>query len=103
MKYNKLVRDKIPQRLREAGITCELTIAVGKDLQQYHEAKVMEEFAEYMASRDPKELVDLLETVFALARNNHGISSTGLLTMAHDKRQTHGGFEEGIIMLEAKE
>jgi predicted house-cleaning noncanonical NTP pyrophosphatase (MazG superfamily) len=100
VKFNKLVRDKVPDGIRMEGLFCITEMKSGDELKEYHVAKIVEELAEYMVARDPFELVDVLEAVLACAQNNHGISRTGLLNMATDKCNKRGGFNDGVVLLE---
>lgn len=46
--YNKLVRDKIPEIIKNSGSTFEVTIVEGREKQDFLEKKLLEEVNEYL-------------------------------------------------------
>ena len=46
--YNKLVRDKIPEIIKETGAQCEYHVATGEDLKQALYNKLTEEINEFI-------------------------------------------------------
>lgn len=100
--YNKLVRDKIPQIIKEAGKTCNIRYADEKEQLKLLEEKLQEEVSEYMEAKNLEELADIMEVLFGLAKNI-GFSEERLLKCREDKRNQRGGFEEGVVLLEVYE
>ena len=105
IKYNKIVRDKIPQIIRITGGKCKTRITVDREeTVTYLIAKIKEE-AEELEKATTKggvmeELADLLECIYAIA-DNHYISLHKVLLMAEDKAVRKGKFTKGVILLEA--
>ena len=96
-KYNKLVRDLIPEVIKNSGKECEIDI-VGKDVRKdLIEAKLMEEVNEYLEDKNLEELADVMEVLFGLA-HNLGYSEEDLLNKRKEKLEERGGFKEGIIL-----
>ena len=58
--YNKLVRDKIPEIIEQAGKICTCTILSDEDYLVLLDKKLDEELAEYQESKSMEELADLL-------------------------------------------
>ncbi len=71
MKYNKLIRDKIPEIIKEAGWTPTLRILRKKEFLNAVKKKVLEEAGELIQAKDKKgiidEIVDLQELLDVLA------------------------------------
>ena len=96
-KYNKLVRDLIPEVIKNSGKECEIDI-VDKELRkELLEAKLMEEVNEYLEDKNLEELADVMEVLFGLA-HNLGYSEEDLLNKRKEKLEERGGFKEGIVL-----
>jgi predicted house-cleaning noncanonical NTP pyrophosphatase (MazG superfamily) len=94
----KLVRDRIPEIITEAGLVPVIETAPPEDYPRYVRAKLKEELEEYLGSGDVAELADLIEVVFA-ASALHGVGQTELLAIALDKRQQRGAFAKRLVWL----
>lgn len=94
--YQKLVRDRIPEIIREAGRNCEIEtlskIQYGFALRE----KLIEEAQEVKAALNQddliKELADLSEVIEAIIQEN-GISKEEILAEQKKRRNERGGFE----------
>ena len=98
IRYEKLVRDKIPQMIEEEGFIPN-TCALSED--EYIEAlrvKLTEEVQEYLSDRDAEELADILEVVYALA-NAQGIPQDTLEQIRKAKADARGGFEKRLWLI----
>lgn len=96
-KYNKLVRDKIPEIIRADGKECEVRIAKGKEKYYLLEKKLMEEVNEFLEDKNIDELADIMEVLFELA-NELGYSEEDLIRKRKEKKGERGGFKEGIVL-----
>ena len=67
MKYNKLVRDRIPEIIEASGKSCVTEILSDKAYLRLVDAKLDEELAEYHSDQTIEELADLLEVIYAAA------------------------------------
>ncbi len=67
MSQTKLVRDRIPQIIRDGGGQPLVRVADGEEYRALLRAKLVEEVQEFLASDDPEELADVLEVLHALA------------------------------------
>jgi predicted house-cleaning noncanonical NTP pyrophosphatase (MazG superfamily) len=98
MKYDKLVRDRIPEIISNRGdrpVTRILdTEAYGRALRD----KLREEVAEFIESGEVAELVDVLEVVYALAAEQ-GLGRSQIEDMRRQKLSNRGGFA-GRVFLE---
>ena len=99
--HNKLIRDRIPEIIRQAGRECEVETMSLKD---YHQAllnKLVEEAKEAVEA-DPdnlvEELADVYEVIDAIIANL-GIDKDTVLTKQGQKRQNKGGFTKKLRLL----
>ncbi len=99
--YNKLVRDKIPELIRQQGQNPILRILEDEEYTKCLEQKLDEEVAEYHRDRNLEELADILEVVFALAEDL-GASRELLMKVYQAKHDERGGFADRLFLI-AKE
>jgi predicted house-cleaning noncanonical NTP pyrophosphatase (MazG superfamily) len=97
--FNKLVRDRIPEVIERAGKRANVEALSDAEFLAAVDAKLQEELDEYLASGDPTELADLLETLYAasLAR---GVDRDELEQIRLKKRKERGGFELKLFLKE---
>ena len=100
-KYNKLVRDKIPEIIKASGKECEIEIAPKEERYGLLENKLQEEVGEFLEDKNLEELADIMEVLFGLA-HVLGYSEEDLLKMRDKKREERGGFKEGIVLKAVK-
>ncbi len=100
--YGKLVRDKIPDIISEQGRTpiCDIP-PHGKCLDMLA-AKLTEEAAEYLESREPEELADVLEVIHGILLHT-GMTFEYLEEIRRKKYDERGGFEKGIRLISVGE
>lgn len=99
--YNKLVRDKIPDIVSQAGKMPVTRIAAGEELAVLMKKKLMEEVLEYLNTGQPEELADILEVLRALAVG-HDMSWSNVETEAFSKREKRGGFDNGVVLVKVE-
>ena len=98
MKYNKLVRDKIPEIIEKNGAIAVTRTLTDEEYKVYLEKKLYEEVAEFHESKSIEELADILEVVYALGDTHWGI--TDLLVEWNRKTVERGGFTRKILLIE---
>ena len=96
-KYNKLVRDLIPEIIKADGKVCEYEIVEKEKHYELLEEKLKEETNEFLEDKNLEELADIMEVLFALAENL-GYSEEELLNKRGEKRLLRGGFKSGIVL-----
>jgi predicted house-cleaning noncanonical NTP pyrophosphatase (MazG superfamily) len=96
-KQGKLVRDKIPQIIRSKGQEPVIYIADADEYRIRLRDKLQEEVQEYLASdNDREELADILEVLYALARQA-GTDHEQLEKLRAAKAEKRGAFADRII------
>ncbi len=94
----KLVRDGIPDIIREdRRADAPYRIADPGEYRELLALKLREEVDEYLEGRDPLELADILEVVYALAEEA-GLTPATIEEMRRRKAEERGGFSERKVM-----
>jgi predicted house-cleaning noncanonical NTP pyrophosphatase (MazG superfamily) len=101
IKYNKLIRDKIPEIIQAAG-----KIAVFEELSNVNYytklvEKLQEETKEFVESDEIEELADLLEIICAIL-DCKGLNLNQLISIQEKKREINGGFAKKLLLTEVK-
>lgn len=102
MKYNKLVRDKIPEIIKSKGSIPITHIASDEEYQQKLKAKLQEEVDEFLEDSHEEELADILEVIYALC-DVYTFDKGKLEQLRIDKAEKRGGFKDKIILDEIKD
>ena len=97
--YNKLVRDNIPEIIKNSGM-CPVFKTLTDDMYiQMLDAKIDEELAEYKLDHSIEELADLLEVIFAVAEAR-GYSKAELEMARQRKAEERGAFVKKLFLIE---
>lgn len=91
----KLVRDRIPEIIRNDGKTPIIEILSNDEYLNELDMKLNEEVAEYQADKSIEEMADVLEVLFAICEAR-GHSVEDLLQVREMKREKRGGFMDRI-------
>lgn len=102
IKYNKLVRDKIPEVIESAGKKCTVEILSDEEYLKMVDAKLDEELAEYHKDENLEELADLLEILYAAAKAR-GYSVEELEKARAKKAEERGKFDKKLLLTEVVE
>lgn len=95
--YNKLVRDFIPEIIKENGKLCNTEVLSDDMYIKMLDEKLNEELLEYQESKDIEEIADILEVIYAIA-NARGYSVVQLEQIRKEKTDKRGGFEKKIFL-----
>ena len=98
-KYNKLVRDKIPEIIESQGKRCKVYVAVNEDYQQRLKDKLQEEVQEFLKDPCVEELADIEEVLLSIAEINRWDISGARIA----KNFTRGGFWRRYVLQEVSE
>jgi predicted house-cleaning noncanonical NTP pyrophosphatase (MazG superfamily) len=97
--YNKLVRDRIPQLIRESGRDCSSRIL---NEEEYYDAlldKIVEEIEEYRLSGNEEELADVFEVLDCLVElKEYEPMHIDYLKLI--RREARGSYKERIQLVE---
>jgi len=96
--FNKLIRDKVPDIINKSGKSCELQALNDEEYTRYLDIKLNEEVYEYFESKNPEDLIDVVEVIYAIAKNR-GISLEEFETIRNTKLQTDGGFDKRLMLM----
>ena len=100
--YNKLVRDLIPDIIKDSGNECRTRILSDKEYLKMLDAKLDEELAEYHRDQNVEELADLLELIQA-ATIARGFTLEELESVRAEKAKKRGGFDKKIFLIDVNE
>lgn len=99
MVHNKLVRDNIPNIIKESGHECKYRILNDKEFLEELKRKLVEESIEYCNSGDIEELADVFEVIgFILDCNNWTYDK--VYQVAHEKAEKRGVFYKKYFLEE---
>lgn len=100
MKYDKLVRDKIPEYIRKKGGKPITRIADDAEYWQKLKDKLREEIKEFDEAETIEEMADILEVIYAIC--GHKKFDRKMLEAARKKKaEERGGFKKKIILEES--
>ena len=101
-KFNKVIRDKIPEIIQKDGYTCNIQTLSDEKFLVEIEKKLSEEVTEYQNDKNPEELADILEVIYRIAQLK-GISKEELEKIRVKKLQDKGGFEKNLFLIDTSE
>ncbi len=97
IRYDKLVRDRIPEIVAKDGKVAATHVATDEEYAAKLREKLQEEVAEYLASGAADELADIAEVLRALAAAQ-GVDQATLDALRDRKAEERGGFSKRIIL-----
>lgn len=100
MKYNKLVRDKIPEYIKSKGGKPITHIADNAEYWQKLKEKLQEETAEFLEAESPEEFADILEVLDAVS-DFKKFNEEEIIKIRNKKAQERGSFKNKIILEES--
>ena len=100
-KYNKVIRDKIPEIIRNSGKKYSLKQLDDSSFLTELEKKLIEELNEYVKSKDVEELADLLEVIYRISELR-GVNPDELEKIRQDKAEKRGKFSNNLFLIDAE-
>ena len=101
IKYNKAIRDKIPEIIADSGKKYNLKQLDDEPFLAELEKKLIEEVNEYAENKDVEELADLLEVIYRISELK-GVSSDELDKIRIDKAEKRGKFASNLFLIDAE-
>lgn len=95
--YNKLVRDNIPEIIRNSGETPHISFLDDASYLKELRKKLLEETNEFLESEEIVELADILEVIEALAKAK-GISLDEIMNLKIKKSIKNGAFDKRLFL-----
>lgn len=101
-KYNKLVRDKIPENIEAKGKKCSYYVLEEDKYKKELDKKLLEEANEFIVDHSIEEMADLIEVVEAIQKTHH-LEKEEIEKVRLDKKSKKGGFDEKLYLVEVEE
>ena len=98
MKFNKLVRDKIPEIIKAQGQHPNFQILSEEKYLFELDRKLCEEMQEYQESKDLEELADMLDVIYAICQAR-GHSIDELSELQKRKCENKGAFSKKYFLI----
>lgn len=96
-KYNKLVRDRIPEIIEKDRKKAVYHILSEEEYITELEKKLLEEVKEYQEDKNLEELADILEVLHSICKAR-GYTLEELEAKRKEKEEARGGFQEKIFL-----
>jgi len=100
MKYNKLIRDNIPEIIVKKGGTPVTHIASDPEFEAKLLEKLAEEVQEFTESKSAEEMADIQEVLKALYEH-YGLNAESIEELRQKKAEERGAFNKRIILEES--
>jgi predicted house-cleaning noncanonical NTP pyrophosphatase (MazG superfamily) len=97
VKYDKLIRDKIPEKIESSGARYKLHVASDDEYWNKLKNKIIEEVNEFLKDPCAEELSDIMEVLYAIADLKFG-GRDELKRVRKEKFEKRGGFEKRLIL-----
>jgi predicted house-cleaning noncanonical NTP pyrophosphatase (MazG superfamily) len=100
--YNKLIRDKIPEVIENAGKTAIIRTLSASEYAKTLTDKLLEEVNEFIKDGTVEELADIAEVLLAILQQRN-VSVEEFEKKRIAKRDKCGGFEKRIFLIEVND
>lgn len=102
IKYEKLVRDMIPDLIKQSGRSYAVKVLRDEAYQDALIDKIVEEIGEFRTTRNEEELADLYEVLDCLVESME-YEPMHIDYLRIKKREARGSFKEGYFLVEVEE
>ena len=97
--YDKLVRDRIPQLIKESGRNCNSRILEGREYFDALLDKIVEEIEEYRVSEKEEELADVYEVLDCIVQWKE-YEPLHLDYLQLIRREERGSYQERVLLID---
>ncbi len=97
--YNKPIRDKIPEIIKESGKNCNVKKLDDSEFLVQLEKKLVEELTEYQESKNVEELADVLEVIYRISN----LKGFDLDKARLEKIEKRGKFEKNLFLIDTSD
>lgn len=101
-KYNKAIRDNIPDIIKKSGNSCNVKELPDSEFLSELEKKLDEELREYKESKSVEELVDIIEIIYRISELR-GTSTDDLERIRTKKANKLGAFDRNLLLIDTGE
>jgi len=105
IKYNKLIRDKIPEIIKNSGWDADIRVLGKKEYLEAIKKKFIEESKELVGAKTKKEvineIIDIQELVDVLI-SELGIAKSVLSRQQKAKNKKRGGFKKKLFLIKTE-
>ncbi|MDD3392772.1 MAG: nucleoside triphosphate pyrophosphohydrolase [Bacilli bacterium] len=101
MIFNKLVRDNIPNIIKNNGEEAIIRILDDNEYKHKLDEKLLEEVNEYLEDDNIEEIADILEVIEAILKYKK-VSQDDLKIVKETKKNKKGSFDKQIFLIETK-
>jgi len=98
--YNKAIRDKIPEIIRQSGKECNVKMLSDSEFLEKLEEKLREEVSEYQENKSLEEIADILEVIDRILEIK-GITKQKLEDIRIMKKDERGGFSKNLFLIDS--
>jgi len=98
IRYNKVIRDKIPDIIKKSGNECNVKTLSDEQFLIELEKKLREEVEEYLESESVKELADIIEVIERISQLK-GVSFDQLEIIRQKKADERGRFKDNLFLI----
>ena len=102
IKFNKLVRDNIPEIIKNNGQVPHTRVLTEEEYKYALEEKLKEEVHEYISDNSIEELADVLEVLDAIVQLNK-FSWQEIVDKKNIKKEQRGGFSKRLFLIDRTE
>lgn len=99
--YKKLVRDKIPDIIKEDGRNLKIRILEDAEYETELNKKLQEEVNEYLEDNNVNELADIVEVIYGILEAKN-ISIEEFENIRKSKAEERGAFKKRIFLEESE-
>ena len=97
MRYNKLVRDKVPEIMRAKGIPSTTHTASADEYWAKLKEKLKEEVQEFLLADSEEEFADIMEVVEAMLESGK-LGKVDVMRKKDLKKKERGSFSKRVIL-----